>query len=134
MFWMLFRAFCCLCSNSPRLSNLNRVGHYHYYQDDSDDYDSDENEDTDTKVQARVVKLSNLKRNAIDVTTDVIVAENLLRRHGNDLSLLMYHDKCSKEMDQALDKLPVTSHGAQVKRPCMYKSSCNGVHYTRDLV
>lgn len=129
MFWMLFRAFCCLCSNRQ---SLNRGGgYYHYYQDDSDD-DSDEDEDTDNKVRARVVEFSKLKRDAIDVTTDVIVAENLLRRHGNDSSLLMYHDKCSKEMYRALDKLPVTSHGAQVKRP--YNSYRNGARYTRDIV
>lgn len=131
MFWMLFRALCCLCSNRP---SLNRgSGYYNYYQDDIDDEsDDDDEEDTDTTVRARVVELSNLKRNAIDVTTDVITAENLLRRHGNDSSLLMYHDKCSKEMYRALDKLPVTSHGAQVKRP--YKSYRNGLRYTRDIV
>lgn len=96
MFWMLFRAFCCLCSNRQSLSNLNRGGggYYHYYQDDRDD-DSNDDKDTDRKVQARVVELSKLKRNAIDVTTDVIAAENLLRRHDDDSSLLMHHDKCS---------------------------------------
>lgn len=135
MFWMLFRALCCLCSNRQNLGNLNRSqGYYHYYQDDdsddSDDVDSDE--DSDTKVQARVVKLANLKRKAIDVTTDVIVAENLLRRHGDDSSLLMYHDRCTEEMYRALGKLPGTSHGAQVKRP--YKSQRKGVRYTRDIV
>ncbi|KAI4792899.1 hypothetical protein KUCAC02_033094 [Chaenocephalus aceratus] len=61
MFWMLFRALCCLCSNRQ-------------------------------SMMARVRKLSNLKRNAIDVTTDVIVAENLLRRHGDDSGLLMYKE------------------------------------------
>lgn len=132
MAWMLFRALCCLCSNRQTLSNLNRGGgYYHYYQDDSDDEDSDD-DDSDTKVQARVVKLSNLKRKAIDVTTDVIVAENLLRRHGDDSSLLMYHDKCSKEMYRALGKLPVTSHGALVKSP--YKTRRKGVWDTRDIV
>ena len=135
MFWMLFRALCCLCSNRQALSQGN--GYYYYHQDDSDDDDDDDDDDsdkekeekekeeekeeekeqTDATTRARVVKLSKLKRNAIDVTTDVIVAESMLRQHGNDSSLLMYHDRCSQEMYRALNKLPVTSHGVQVKGP-----------------
>lgn len=128
---MLFRTLCCLCSNRQNvLSSGGGRSYYHYY--DSEEDSDDEDEAMDAKVQTRVIELSNLKRNAIDVTTDVIVADNLLRRHGNDLSLLMYHDKCTKEMYRALDKLPVTSHGLQVKRP--YKSSDTGVCYTRHIV
>lgn len=126
---MLFRAFCCLCNNRQSLPNINKGGGYYYYQDDSDD--DSEDEYTDAKVQARVVELSNLKRNAIDATTDVIVAEDLLRRHGNDSSLLMYHNKCSEGMYRALDKLPLTSRGLQATRPY---SSRKGAPYTRHIV
>ena len=117
------------------MSDPHRGGGYLHrdYEDDSDD-DDDDDEDKDTVVQARVSELSRLKRNAIDVTVDVIVAENMLRRHGDDSSLLMYHDKCSEEMHRALSKLPVTSRGAQVKRHPHPKSFGKGVRYTRDIV
>lgn len=105
-------------------------GYRRTYQDESED--DSEDEDEDANVQARVRKLSNLKRNAIDVTTDVIVAENLLRRHGDDSGLLMYKERCSQEMFRALDKLPVASHGAQVKRPYTY--SGNTGRYTGEVV
>ncbi|KAJ7984160.1 hypothetical protein DPEC_G00364440 [Dallia pectoralis] len=124
MVWMLFRTFCCQWGKRQRGLN-QRTGYYHNHWDESV-------EDTNTETRARVVELSELKRNAIDVASDVIVAEALLRRHGNDSSLLMYHDRCSREMHQALDKLPVTSHSEQVKGS--YRSPCSRVHYIRDIV
>ena len=118
MFWLLFRAFCCLRSNRQSLLN-NGGGYYHYYsQDDSGDDDSDAEytaTDAEARVRANELFKLKLKRNAINATTDVIVAENLLRRHGDDSSLLMYYDKCSKGMYRALDKLPLSSHGAHAK-------------------
>lgn len=135
MFWLLSRALCCLCSKRQSLSNLNRDGGHYSDGGCYSDEDGDEDDDTDSKVRARAVELSNLKRNAIDVTTDVIVAENLLKRHGNDSSLLMYHDKCFKEMCRILNKLPVTPHGPQVKRP--YRKlfpNGNGARYTTCIV
>lgn len=130
MFWMLFRAFCCLCRNRQTL-NQGR-DYYQYYRDDESDEESDEDEYTERRRRALLLKLSNLKRNAIDATTDAVVADDLLRRYGDDSSLLMYHDRCSAEMRQALDKLPLTSHGAQVKMP--HKSLRNSARYIRDIV
>lgn len=132
---MLFRAFCCLCSNRQSAPNRNRDNRHF----DTDNWDDEGF--ASTKARARVVELSKLKRDAIDVTTDVIIAENLLRRHGEDSSLLMYHGKCDREMHQALDKIPVTSHGALVKKPYYYHhynhKSCgngNGERCTSDIV
>lgn len=117
-----------MCKNRQSLTNISQGSeYYHYYQEDSDDDD-----DTTSDVRARVVKLSNLKRNAIDVTTDVIVAENLLRRHSDDSSLLMYHYKCSKEMHQALAKLDGTSH--RTHTDVAYKLDRNAVPYSGDIV
>lgn len=113
MFCLLFRALCCLCSSRQRSD-----GNY-YYQEDSDYDSSDDDEDDQVedgrKMRTRALKLSRLKRDAIDATTDVVVAEKLLHRHGGDSSLLMYYDQCSQEMTQALNKLPLGSHGAQIK-------------------
>lgn len=131
---MLFRALCCLCSNRQRVPNGDRG--YHYF--DSDDGDSDDEGFAAAEARARVLKLSKLKRNAIDVATDTIVAENLLLRHGDDSSLLMYRGECDRELHRAIAKIPVSSHGALVKKPYYYcynkKSHRNGERYTCDIV
>lgn len=130
MFCTLFRALCCLCGNTTRPSIPHRNRDYRHC-DIGDWYDRDDSDDEGfptAKARAGVFELSKLKRYAIEVTTDVIVAENLMRQHGDDSSLLMYHDRCANEMYQALDKLPSTSHGARVKRPYHYKSRRNARH------
>lgn len=129
MFWML-RLFCCLCRNRQIL-NRGR-DYYQYYWDDEGDEESDEDEYTERERQALLLNLFNLKHNAIDATTDVIVADELLRRHGDDSSLLMYHDRCSAEMRRALDKLPLTSHGTQVRMP--HGPLRSSASYIRDVV
>lgn len=108
---MLFRALCCLCSNRQSASGSG------YYSQQDRCYESSDDEDYDEldEFRARALKLSKLKRNAINVTADVIAADKLLRRHGNDSSLLMYYDRCSEEMTRALNKLPLASHGAQIE-------------------
>ena len=117
-----------MCKNRQSLTNIGQgSGDYHFYQEDNN-----EDEDSLSDVRARVVKLSNLKRNAIDVTTDVIVAEHLLRRHGDDSSLLMHHYNCSKEMHQALAKLDGTSHRTHGDIP--YKLGRNAVRCSHDIV
>ena len=134
MFWMLFRAFCCLCSNRESLRDLKQRGNYYQYQDTSDESDEENDyvSEDDRTAKARIMKAANLKRNAIGVATDVIVAEDLLRQHGNDASLCMYHTNCTKDMHRAFDKLPPRSYGAKLKRhPNMY---LEGKRYTRDFV
>ena len=117
-----------MCKNRQSLTNTSQGSWYYpYYQEDSGN-----DEDTIGDTRARVVKLSNLKCNAIDVTTDVIVVENLLRRHSDDLGLLMYHYKCSKEMHQALAKLAATSH--RTLGDVAHKLDGNTVAYSRDIV
>lgn len=134
MVWtLLFRVFCCLCRNRQTLNYAQ--DYYRSYWDDSDE-ESDEDEYTGQQQQqqqrAHMLNMSNLKRNAIDATTDVIVADELLRRHGDDSGLLMYYDRCSAEMHRALEKLPLEAHGAQVKMP--HKSLCDSTRYIRDIV
>lgn len=58
---------------------------------------------------------SRLKHHAIDATTDAIVAENLLARHGDDSGLLMYHGRRLKKMSLALDELYLASQGGRDK-------------------
>lgn len=87
-----------------------------YYFDDSDD-DSDH----EINTNKRAIRLSKLKRKAIDKTADVIVAEDLLSRNGEDSSLLKYHDKCSHKMDRALDKVSVTCDKVKKYKPLSLK-------------
>lgn len=130
MVWaLLFRVFCCLCRNKQTL-NYTR-DYYNSYWDDSDEEDDEDENTGQHQQQKRMLYMANLKRDAIDATTDVIVADELLRRHGDDSSLLMYYDRCSTEMHRALDKLPLEAHGTQIKRP--HKSLCE-MRYIRDIV
>lgn len=131
MFWLLSRALCCLLRYNGH-SDSSRGGGYGYPPHYRDDSDEDSDDEGDGEIRARVVELSALKRDAIDATVDVIVAENLLRRHGYDSTLLMYHDECAKEMRRALDRLPVTSRRARLKRS--REPSRHGVRYARGVV
>ncbi|KAK7915598.1 hypothetical protein WMY93_011359 [Mugilogobius chulae] len=77
--------------------------------------DSDVEEKQEFDSNERVIKLSKLKSQAIDSTTNVIVSENLLRLHGENSTLLKHHEKCVREMDKALDKLSVTGDQERIE-------------------
>lgn len=123
MVWMLFRALCCLCQNRDTVHGyLGRSGGGDYYEDFEDSEEDDEDESSDPKeFRLRALKVSRLKREAIDATTDVIIADRLLQKHGVDSSLLMYYDECSHEMSRTLERLPVGPRRTQVKA---IKSAC----------
>lgn len=116
MVWMLFRALCCLCQNRDAVRSYTNGG----YHDDAFEYEDDDEDDDDgwsrpKELGRRMLKLSRLKRDAIEATTDTIVANGLLRQHGGDSSLLMYYDECAHEMACALQKLPVGPSRTQMK-------------------
>lgn len=120
MVWMLFRALCCLCQNRDTVRGyMGGGGEYYQEFEDSEDDDEDEDKDDDSSNQKefrrRALKLSRLKRDAIEATADAVVADRLLKRHGGDSSLLMYYDECSHEMSKALQRLPLGPSMTQIK-------------------
>lgn len=120
---MLFRALCCLCQNRDTVRGyMGGGGEYYQEFEDSEDDDEDEDEDKDDddssnqkEFRRRALKLSRLKRDAIEATADALVADRLLKRHGGDSSLLMYYDECSHEMSKALQRLPLGPRRTQIK-------------------
>lgn len=124
---MLFRALCCLCQNRDTVRGyMGGGGEYYQEFEDSEDDDEDEDEDKDEdkddddssnqkEFRRRALKLSRLKRDAIEATADALVADRLLKRHGGDSSLLMYYDECSHEMSKALQRLPLGPRRTQIK-------------------
>lgn len=116
MVWMLFRALCCLCQNKDAVQSYMGGGGGGYYQEFDDEDDDEDDDSNNPKVFGRkMLKMARLKRDAIEATADVIVADNLLKQHGGDSSLLMYYDECSYEMARALRKLPVGPTRTQIK-------------------
>lgn len=126
MVWMLFRALCCLCQNRDTVRGyMGGGGEYYQEFEDSEDDDEDEDKDKDKdkdddssnqkEFWRRALKLSRLKRDAIEATADAVVADRLLKRHGGDSSLLMYYDECSHEMSKALQRLPLGPRRTQIK-------------------
>lgn len=123
---MLFRALCCLCQNRDTVRGYMGGGGEDYQEfEDSEDDDEDEDKDKDKdkdddssnqkEFWRRALKLSRLKRDAIEATADAVVADRLLKRHGGDSSLLMYYDECSHEMSKALQRLPLGPRRTQIK-------------------
>lgn len=95
---------------------LGRSGGGDYYEDFEDSEEDNEDASSDPKeFRIRALKLSRLKREAIDATTDVIIADRLLQKHGVDSSLLVYYHECSHNMSRGVEKLPVGLRRLQVK-------------------
>lgn len=117
MFWMLFRALCCLCQNRDTVGSYVGGGARYYDLDDDDDDDDndDENDGLRNPKEFRRLKLSRLKRDAIEATVDFVMADKSLKQHGGDSSLLMYYDDCSHTMSRALKRLPVGPTRTQIK-------------------
>lgn len=117
MVWMLFRALCCLCQNRDTVRSYMGGGGGYYQEFDEEDEDEDDDDEWSNPKEygRRMLKLSRLKRDAIEATADVIVADNLLKQHGGDSSLLMYYDECAHEMSRALRRLPVGPSRIQIK-------------------
>lgn len=119
MVWLLFRALCCLCQNRAAIQSYTGGSGGGYYEEFEDE-DSKDDEDGDLernpkKISLNMLKMGRLKRDAIEATADVIVADNLLKHHGGDSGLLMYYDECSHEMTRALRKLPTGPTRTQIK-------------------
>lgn len=115
MVWMLFRALCCLCQNRDAVRSYMDGGGGYYQEFEYEDDDEDDDSSNPKELGRRMLKLSRLKRDAIEATADVIVADDLLKQHGGDSSLLMYYDECSHEMSRALQRLPVGPSRTQMK-------------------
>lgn len=88
MVWMLFRALCCLCQNRDTVRGYMGGGGEYYQEfedseDDDEDEDKDKDKDDDSSNQKefwrRALKLSRLKRDAIEATADAVVADRLLK-------------------------------------------------------
>lgn len=115
MVWMLFRALCCLCQNRDTVRSYMDGGSSYYQDFEDEDDDEDEDSRNPKEFRRRILKLSRLKRDAIEATADVVMADNLLKQHGGDSSLLMYYDECLYEMSRALQRLPVGPSRTQIK-------------------
>lgn len=91
------------------------MSNYQYeYDSDDDEYDDDEEAPHNRKRTAKAVRL---KQNAIATTTDVVTAQEILKRHADDSGLLMYRDQRESDMRKAYDRLTrFTRQSCRAKR------------------
>ena len=72
---------------------------------DQDCFDDEENEEDLVCDQRSLLRGSGRKLKAVHAAINCKHADRLLDRHPGDTSLLMYHDKCSKQLQTAMTRL-----------------------------
>lgn len=126
MFWVLFKALCCLCSNRETLCCKSGESSYRYEvageisdeEEDDDEYGGDRRQRDVALTRNQAIRLARLKLKAIGSASDACVAMKLLERHGqNDSTLLTYDRRCRQELVEALRRLPPHAHGTQIESP-----------------
>ncbi|KAK7878282.1 hypothetical protein WMY93_031101 [Mugilogobius chulae] len=110
------RGLCCLTNNRTQINTSCIHGSCcpcfapcQTEEDSDSEWDSENSDlDDDDEVQecrARAIQRCNLTRKAIGCTTDAIIAEKMVKRHGPDPDLLKHRENCSDYMNRVLDKL-----------------------------
>ena len=114
MFWALFKAFCCLCNNRSLLRN-NRS-----YDTDEEYFDDEEDEEDLLCDQRSLSEASSRKLKAVHAAINSMHADRLLDRHPGDSSLLMYHEKCSQQLQTAMTRLHTPERKSESRGSKLY--------------